>query len=141
MGLPWVRLDVAFASNPKLLALTQEKDGYRAAYAWLCSLAYAGQHGTDGFLPAEALPFLHARKTEASRLVDAGLWHEQPGGWVINGWDEFQQSNEETQQRKRRAEARNAARWAGHTPMTNAERTRKWRQNKRHRDDASEDAS
>lgn len=113
MGLPWVRLDVAFASNPKLLAVTHEKDGYRAAYAWLCGLAYSGQHGTDGFVPVEALPYVHARKADADKLAAHMLWIEQPGGWLINGWEEFQQSSEEAQRRRKRAQAAAQKRWHG----------------------------
>lgn len=112
MGLPWVRLDVGFASNPKLLALVQERDGYRAGYVYLCALAYSGQHGTDGFITSEALPFIHARKSEADRLVAHGLWIAQPGGWLINGWAEKQVSDEEAQTRRKKAQAAAQARWA-----------------------------
>lgn len=111
MGLPWVRLDTAFPSNPKLLAMLAEKDGHRAGLVYLCSLGYAGGHGTDGFIPREALPFIHARQSDAERLVRHGFWWTQPGGWLINGWDEKQESNVETQERRKRAQAAAAARW------------------------------
>ena len=112
MGLPWVRLDTQFASNPKLLALVADKK-YRAAFAWVCSLGYAGAHGTDGFLPENSLPFIHATKNDAADLVRVRLWQPCPGGWEVNGWTEFQQSSEEAAQRKKRAQEAAMARWHG----------------------------
>lgn len=128
MPLPWVRLDTAFPSNPKLLAMVAEKDGHRAGLVYVCSLGYSGAHGTDGFIPREALLFIHARQVDAERLVRHGFWREQPGGWLINGWSEFQESSAETQERRRRAQAAAQARWDGHDAATGAERTRKWRE-------------
>lgn len=111
MALPWVRLDTAFPRNPKLLAMLAEKDGYRAAVVYLCGLAYAGEQGTDGFITREALPHLHGRVADAHRLAAHRFWIEQPGGWLINGWAEFQQSSDEAQVRRKRAQAAAAARW------------------------------
>ena len=128
MPLPWVRLDTSFPSNPKLLAMLAEKDGHRAAFVYLCSLSHSGAHGTDGFITREALPFIHARQSDADRLVRHCFWWPQPGGWLINGWDEFQESNEETKRRRIRAQSGAQARWEGHEPKTNAERQREYRQ-------------
>jgi hypothetical protein len=106
-----VRLDTTFPSNPKLLAMIGEKDGHRAALVYLCSLAYSGAHGTDGFISQEALPFIHGRASDADRLVRHVFWRGQPGGWLINGWTEFQESSTETQARRARAQAAAQARW------------------------------
>lgn len=114
MGLPWVRLDAQFASNPKILSLIEDKK-FRSAFVWTASLAYSGAHGTDGFLPSSCLPFLHATKADARNLVDVGLWMECVGGWEINSWAEYQPSNEETQARKERAKAAAMKRWHGIT--------------------------
>jgi hypothetical protein len=103
MGLPWVRLDTQFPSNPKVLELAAAKQ-HKAAFVYLCSLAYSGQHGTDGYLPATCLPFIHATKTEATQLVNVGLWIADSGGWCINGWDEFQVSDEAAKKRRERAQ-------------------------------------
>ncbi len=111
MGLPWVRLDSAMPDNPKIVVLLGMKEGHRAAFVWCCGLAYAGKHGTDGFIQTEILPRINGRRSDADRLVDAGLWRHQPGGWLILGWDEFQMSNEETQARRVRAQAAAQARW------------------------------
>jgi hypothetical protein len=112
MGLPWVRLDTQFPANPKILYLIEDKK-FRAAFVWTASLAYSGAHGTDGFIPAAALPFLHATKGDAAALVEVGLWVEVPGGWEINSWDEYQPSNAESQERKQKAKDAAMARWHG----------------------------
>ena len=134
MPLPWVRLDTSFPYNPKLLAMLGEKDGHRAGLVYLCSLSYSGAHGTDGFIPFEALPFIHGRSADSERLVRHGFWIDQPGGWLIHNWDEFQESNEDTQRRRKRAQSGAAARWSDHEAVSGAERSRRYRE--RHRDDA-----
>lgn len=128
MPLPWVRLDTAFPYNPKLLAMLAEKEGHRAGLVYICGLSYSGAHGTDGFIPREALPFIHGRMIDASRLVRHGFWWDQPGGWLINGWVEFQQTSEENQARRKRAQAGAAARWEGHEAVGHAERQRQYRE-------------
>lgn len=110
MGLPWVRLDTAFASNPKLLELTSA-GRWRAAFVYISALAYSGAHGTDGYLPDTCLVFLHATKREAKDLVEAGLWHTDVGGWQINGWDEFQISDDAAKDRRERARKAALKRW------------------------------
>lgn len=111
MALPWVRLDTAFPSNPKLLAMLAEKDGHRAAVVYVCGLAWSGSHGTAGFITDEALPFIHARLTDAERLVRHGFWQREHGGWLVNGWEEFQGAGEEEQARRDKARKAAKARW------------------------------
>lgn len=110
MGLPWVRLDTQFASNPKMLELTGQ-GRWRAAFMYVSALAYAGAHGTDGYLPEACLPFIHGTRKDADELVKAGLWQTDMGGWSINGWSDFQISDEAA--KKRSDDARKAAlkRW------------------------------
>jgi len=130
VALPWVRLDTTFPRNPKLLALLTEKDGHRAALAYLCMLSYSGEQGTDGFVPREALPFVHARHADVTRLVTHNFVYPQPGGWLIHGWDEFQESNDDTRKRRLRAQSAAQARWHGHEPLSDADRQRKSRENR-----------
>lgn len=99
MGLNWVRLDTGFPTNPKVLQLANQRQ-HRAIAVYVLGLAYAGGHGTDGFLPDAALPVIQGGKKEAAALVEAALWHPCMGGWQINGWDEYQPSTKEMQQRK-----------------------------------------
>lgn len=112
MPLPWVRLDSNFWSNPKILALLRERTGYRAAFVWVAGLAYAGGHGTDGFITRETLPLIQGRQVDADLLVKTGLWQAEPGGWMINGWLEFQISSAEHDLRSKKARAAAAARWS-----------------------------
>lgn len=109
MGLPWVRLDCQFATNPKVLELVSEKR-FRAAFVYVAALAYSGSHSTDGFLPSTCLPFIHATRGDANSLVDVGLWQPAPNGWQINGWDEFQISDEAARKRRERAQKGGLAR-------------------------------
>lgn len=109
--LAWVRLDTALPRNQKIITLSGLKDGHRAAFVWVCSLTYAGEQGTDGFIPRPALPMIHGRPLDAQRLVEVGLWHAKDGGWLINDWAEYQQTNADTELRTKRAKIAAAARW------------------------------
>jgi len=129
--LSWVRLDTAFPFNQKLLAMLQHRNGHRAAFVYICGLAISGGQSVDGFISAETLPFTHGRAADADLLVEFGFWVPQPGGWLINGWDEFQQSTEETQLRRKRAQAAAETRWAGHEAVTDAERARQYRERRK----------
>lgn len=111
MPLPWVRLDTTFFDHPKILGLVADNQ-HRAIVLHLAAMTYAGKHGTDGFIPREALMYLHGRKPDAEQLVRAHLWKENGGGWDINGWDEYQVSDEETQKRRDKAKNAAAARWS-----------------------------
>lgn len=109
--LAWIRLDTAMPRNHKILTLVSMKDGQRAAFAYVCSLAYAGEQGTDGFVPEPALPMIHAKPNDVQRLLEVGLWHARPGGYEINDWADYQQTSAETDARTKRAKAAAAARW------------------------------
>lgn len=111
MGLPWVRLETSLPTNPKVLALVED-GAFRAAFAYICGLSYCGAQGTAGFIPRSALPFIHARKTEANKLAEVGLWIECAGGWDVNGWNDFQPTSDEIQKRSEKAKKAAAARWS-----------------------------
>jgi hypothetical protein len=118
MSLPWVRLDTTMPDHPKIIQLVDDyKDGRGTAFIYICSMAYAGRHGTDGFIPKGALARIGGRPVDADRLVQVGLWHKEGTGWVIHGWAEYQQTNEETQERRRKIEELsrkgNCVRWHG----------------------------
>jgi len=111
MGLPWVRLDSTFHHNPKVVELVSANK-WRAVCAYVASIAHAGAHGTDGYITEASLFLIHATRREANELVAAGLWHASPGGWDINGWDEFQVSDEAARRRRERAQKGGLARAA-----------------------------
>jgi hypothetical protein len=110
-GLPWVRFDTSMPDNPKILELVSMREGRAAAFVYCCGLAYSGKHGTDGFLPAAALERINGRPADATKLISVGLWVDVPGGWLIHGWADRQESTDETQARKERAQKAAAARW------------------------------
>lgn len=110
MGLPWIRLDTSITDHPKILQLIADKN-HKSALVYLFSLAYAGRHETDGWIPATALPFLHATTTDARNLCSAQLWIAGTGGWEINGWRDFQVTSDEHKARKERAKANAIKRW------------------------------
>ena len=112
MGLPWIRLDTSMPDNPKILGLLEERDGHRAAFVWVCCLAYAGKHGTDGFIPRGAAAFVHGRTQDFARLCDVNALVLVAGGWEIHGWGEFQESSDESQKRRERAQKAAAVRWS-----------------------------
>lgn len=112
MGLPWVRLDTQFAQNPKILYLIEDGK-WRSIVIWAAGLAYAGAHGTDGFIPKTALKTFHGTQKDARNLVEVGLWNDSLGGWEINSWREFQPTNEEMERRKQRAKDAARKRWHG----------------------------
>lgn len=110
MGLPWIRLDTHMADHPKVLELVADK-AFQAIAAYHFALGYCGKHGTDGYISKAALPFVHARLSDAQKLVAAGLWELAPGGWVVHDWGDFQVSDEASQKRRERAQKGAAARW------------------------------
>jgi hypothetical protein len=112
MGLPWIRLDTSMPDNPKLLGLLTEKEGHRAAFVWVCCMAYAGKHETAGFIPREAMARVNARSADMARLVHAGLLTHGAGGWDINSWAEFQLTDESAIARREKARKAAAARWS-----------------------------
>lgn len=111
-SLNWVRLDTALPDHPKMTDLYETGD-YRAALLYVWGLTYAGKHSTDGYVPSRIVTTrLEGRTRDAKRLVEVGLWHESVGGYDINGWDEYQVSDEAARVRKERAQKAAAARWA-----------------------------
>ena len=111
--MQWVRLETAFPTNPKVLALVEDK-AFRALFVYVCSLSYAGLQETDGYIPRVSLPLIHASKREVDKLVAVGLWVPSgKSGWEVNGWQEFQPSTEDMQRRKARAKAAAEIRWHG----------------------------
>jgi len=120
-GLPWVRLDTGFPSNAKILGLVSDrKEG--AAFGYVCSLAWSGGHGTDGFIPAVALPLCHLSATTARSLCDAGLFLPVLGGYQINDWTEYQMTSTETAARSEKAQAAARKRWERTDAGRNASR-------------------
>jgi hypothetical protein len=110
-GLQWIRLETTMFEHPKLLYLKEDKQ-YKTIVVHLEAMTYSGRHSLAGYIPKAALRIIGATPADAHRLVESGLWTPAPGGWSINGWDEYQLSDEAAQKRKERAQKGAAARWA-----------------------------
>lgn len=115
MGLPWVRLDSAIGQNPKIIALAVQGQ-WRAISVYMIALGWCGQQSTAGYIPATALPFIHATRREAKHLTEVGLWHPSDigDGWIVNDWADYQPSTTYAQQASVKAKKGNCVRWHGH---------------------------
>lgn len=88
-GPMWVRLDVGYFTNPKIL-----RAGTDGALLHMAAICYLGAHELDyGVLPAEAVGTL-AESVRVRRpdvviavLVKHGLWHEHDRDWLIHDYD------------------------------------------------------
>lgn len=106
--------------NPKLLYLKEDKQ-YKTIVVHLEAMAYSGRHSLAGFVPKACLRIIGATITDANRLVASDLWAPAPGGWSINGWDEYQLSDEAAQKRRERAQKGAAARWGNRNGVEHAD--------------------
>lgn len=128
---PWVAINVDYWRNPKVASA-----GFLAATMNLAAIAYCAEQLTDGFVPYGVVGMLAAPMQNyvydppmpkgalcgpgpthegahdfADRLVDAGLWEEVEGGWLIVNYLDHQPSRVEVEARK--AQAREAGRKGG----------------------------
>lgn len=87
--MPWVKVDTRFPTHEKVLDI-----GPVAEALWLRALCYAGDHQTDGFVPAGFVRRMGDLDgpTEAAKLVAVGLWDEAEGGWTIHDYLSWQSS-------------------------------------------------
>lgn len=91
--MAWVRIDDTVPHHRKHL-----KAGPAASWLWVCCIAYAQRHLTDGFVPTEAVPMLGVVKG-AERLMDAlvsvGLMEATDGGFQVHDYHDLNDSKEE----------------------------------------------
>lgn len=109
-GLRWIRLETTMFENPKLLHLKEDKQ-YKAIVVHLEGMSYSGRNGLAGYIPKAALRIIGATSADMEKLVRAGLWAPAPGGWQVNGWDEYQLADEDAQRRSEKAQKAAAERW------------------------------
>ena len=112
-GQQWVRLDVGYFSNPKVL-----RAGKDAALLHLAAICYLGAHEIDsGILQQDAVRVLVAcvnvrGKEAVAQLQKCGLWHpSDDGGWIVHDYDVTNGGRSEAayareRQRRRRARQR-----------------------------------
>lgn len=88
--MTWLKVDDKLHDHRKT-----RKAGKAAMGVWVLSGSWSTDNETDGFIPAEVLP-RWGNKSDANRLVSAGLWHEEvvegEQGWRFHDWSHFQPS-------------------------------------------------
>jgi hypothetical protein len=89
--VPWFKVDDRLATHTKVA-----KAGNAAMGLWVRAGSWAALHLTDGVVPEHVLPMLGTR-SEARRLVVAGLWESIDGGWRFRDWHDYQPSAEDTE--------------------------------------------
>lgn len=119
MALPWVRMDTNMPTHDKILSLLSDPSAKRwqAAASYMFSIQWSGGHGTDGRIPAAALPFIHGTPATARLLVKYDLWIEQTAAWQVKNYAEYQVTDEVdaevTRSKKKGAAKGNCRRWHG----------------------------
>lgn len=133
--MPFVFLDDAFHSNPKVLSV-----GLDGAGLYARALSYCGHYLTDGFVPRGWAREVVGRKQKLLRaLTEAGLWREVENGYCIPDYLDFNpprelveaQRSELSEKRRVAGQKGAAARWGNGkphakpmaTPMANAWQT------------------
>lgn len=102
--MSWIRLSDTLHSHPK-----RWRVGLPELGLWAVCLSWSGGSGLDGFLPAPVVASQggsNARKL-ADRLVKAGFWEpathpEYGSGWQIHGWAEYNISQQEWAETRRK---------------------------------------
>ena len=120
-GLPWVRLDANIGTHDKIAPLQLTPDGRSSIVLYVCSIGWAGGHGTDGLIPKHAIKFIAPGLPKPDKLarvlVEAGLWEYAEGGWHIVNYLERQQSSAVSatigEQRSAASAKGNCRRWHG----------------------------
>lgn len=102
--MPWLRLDDAYDTHPKLLQLTELQ-----RWRWTRALLYCARHRTAGILTRAALSDL-ALTRSVSKLVELGLLIEDDERFVVHDWDDYNPKDPTSAQRQARWRNRNASR-------------------------------
>lgn len=98
--MPWFRVDDTLAFHGKTVAA-----GNAAMGLWVRAGAWSMHTLSDGFVPDLVAKQL-GNKTQADRLVAAGLWERMPTGYAFHEWEGRQPTSEDV---KRAAEVKGFA--------------------------------
>lgn len=139
MGKPWARYEVGFINHDKFRALTGN-----AIALWLEGKNYADEKYTDGLLPLGTVKTFrfYGKKSVALLTTSCGenpgagqpyapLWEPHPVGFKMHGYLEHNDCREEVLQR-----LQDKAQVQQLRKATNAERQRKFREDRREQIDA-----
>jgi hypothetical protein len=101
----WFRIDDQFHSHPKTL-----RAGNSAIGLWVRCGSYSAQHLTDGHIPAD-LVAIYGSVAQTTRLVAAGLWIPEDGGWKMHDFSFYNPTSDRVlAERKNTAERQRRAR-------------------------------
>lgn len=101
----WAKFDDQFTDHPKVVAA-----GPMAELLAMRAVIHCARYETDGHVQAAQLPRLAVGitsvKKRVAKLVEVGLWHEDPDGdgWWVHDYLDYNPSAEEQEQK--RADAR-----------------------------------
>jgi hypothetical protein len=108
-GPRWVKLDVDYFNNPKVVGLSKD-----ATLLHIASMAYCGAHLTDGQIPAGAMPILFvqagASRRHLAELVTARLLYEVDGDYLLHDFTAMNGTRAEALERME-AERQRKAKW------------------------------
>jgi hypothetical protein len=96
----WLKIDDHYATHQKII-----RAGPVAMALDIAGMCYSASHGTDGFVPAEALPvvapLLSKAKAAASvaKLIEVGRWIKVDDGWEIHDFLVYNPSAAERDER------------------------------------------
>lgn len=94
--MPWFKVDDTLAYHRKAMAA-----GNAAMGLWVRAGSYCAQQLTDGYVSHEVLATLGTR-SQAARLVSAGLWDAAPGGFRFHDWQDYQPTRAEVHEARTR---------------------------------------
>ena len=99
--VPWAHLDDRFYGNPKILGTPLPALGLYAV-----GLSYCNDQLTDGFIPRSVLAGLRGWAAAARMLVQRNLWTEQPGGYQVHDYLDWNDSKEQVLAKRKGAAER-----------------------------------
>ena len=113
----WMRCDFDLFDHPKIVKAISDA-GNGAGWLYLCGLAYAVKHLTDGWVPPAIAMKAAAGPEQVAALEDAGLWIPlevtDDGGWLINDFAEYQVTKEQWETMRERNSRNSRKRWDKH---------------------------
>lgn len=114
--MDWVKLSTNYYLDPAVM-----RAGEAAEVLFTRGLAYSGDHETDGFIPAQAVPSLTPTRgrQRVTALVREGLWAAVEGGWSIPRFTEWQNSHARMQKARDGGRQRQQKWRARHNGVTN----------------------
>lgn len=109
--MTWFKVDDKLHAHKKA-----RKAGKAAMGLWVLAGSWSADNLTDGFIPATQISACLGTRTDAARLVSAGLWIpcviDGEDGWLFKDWPTYNPLREEVEQKREET----------------AERVRKWRE-------------